>query len=383
MKILHLYANHKWTGPAELALQCVRGLVAGGRDAELAIAGFVHDGMQHAIAPRAQEIAIPVREGLLLRRHFHVPSFRRDARMLARWIDEGSVDLLHAHQPGDHLVAALARGRAKRRIPLVRSLWDGTAPRRSVRTYLAFRQTDALTVPVEGAVLSRGLGVDPSRVRHVPGPLAPEFLEDDAALDGAHAALRHELGVAPDRALVGITARIQARRRWEVLWDLAVRLPENAYLCVLGRPDEGVFEEVCAAPLRARGLTERVHFLGYRKGLAYRRALAAFDAFVFLVPGSDATCRALREAMALGRPVVTTDFGLLPRLVRDGETGFVRSCESGPLAEALGKILGDPDRARSMGESARSAVRARDSAEHAAAQLATLYDELAKGRGPS
>ncbi|MCB9881674.1 MAG: glycosyltransferase family 4 protein [Planctomycetes bacterium] len=381
MKILHLYSNHKWTGPAALALECVRGLMDRGADVEFAIAGFVHDGMQHAIRAHADALGLRMRDGLELRRHFHLRSFHQDAATLAAWIDQGTVDVIHCHQPGDHLVAGLAAGRAKRPVRVVRSLWDGRAPRRSLRTALAFRRTHALTVPVpcdRETAMARRFGVDPQLVRVVPGPLAAEFF---AARDAAHAVsnsrqdAKRAIGIEASRRVVGITARIQEKRRWNLLWDLVARMPHEVGFAVLGRPDEGVFERLCAEPLRRLGIEDRVSFLGYRSGEDYITALRAFDAFVFLVPGSDATCRALREAMTLGTPVVTTDLGLLPHIVDDGTTGLVRPPDAGHLAAALYSVL-DERVGAALGNAAREHALATWTRDHAASRLGELYDRL-------
>lgn len=363
MRVLHLYSNYKWTGPAELALLLAKGLVGGelpsGEPLEpaFAIAGFVPSGTEPALARRAAQLELPLRNGLELRRHFHPASFMRDAKRLAEWIDAGQVDLLHCHQPGDHLVAALAVGLASRRAPIVRSLWEGAAPKLTPRARLAYGRTALVTAPFASLVepLRAVFDLPAQRVRSMAPPIAPEFWAPADSCT-ARAALRAELGIGAQAPLVGIAARIQRRRRWDLLWRVfrhVTERVEGAHLAVLGRPDEGVFDEVCARPLAALGVRDRVHFLGYRRDAGYRDALRALDVFVFLVPGSDATCRAVREAMAVGVACLTTDLGHLGTIVGNGRTGLVRPARADALAGAVVELLRVPDLRRRLGAAAR------------------------------
>ena len=63
------------------------------------------------------------------------------------------------------------------------------------------------------------------------------------------------------------------------------------------------------------------------------------DIFVFLMAGSDGTARALREAMAMGKPVVVADRGILPELVEDGISGLVVKDTPDELAKATLQLL--------------------------------------------
>ena len=382
-KVLHLYANHKWTGPADLALLVARATLgrddpSGGRvEPSFALAGFVHGGMDHAIRARCLELGLPFREGLSLRRHFRVGSTIRDARRLARWIDAGAVDVLHAHQSGDHLVAALALSQARRRVPLVRSVWEVDAPRPWPRALYSFAKTDAVTVPLPGsdAAFAR-LGIAPRRVFLLPPPLDAAFFAAAADRNVERASLRAELSLDPSALLVGITARIQRRRRWATLWQAWQRVVSRepaAHLVVLGRPDAGVFEELCRDPLGRLGIERHVHFLGYRRGERYRQALLALDLFTMLVPGSDATARALREAMALGIPVVCGDSGRLRAVV--GASSVV-PLDPARLSAALVDLLADRQRRATLGLRARATARARWMPEVAGAAALTVYGQV-------
>lgn len=382
MKILHLYANHKWTGPAELAVQQVRQLDATERcKATLALAGHHDPNRPHAIAARASEFALPVRGGLRLRRHFHARDLLRDALALARWINEGQVDLLHCHQPGDHLVASLAKRRARRPVPLVRSYWEQAPPGRGTRPWLSFRNTDRVLAPFPG--LMRDLATRfprlTERVQLIPPILGPTPDYGTERIISLRQSLRGELELDPTAFLIGLTARIQPRRRWNLAWDTLARLARRfprLHLCILGRPDEGVFDRLCRAPLAERGLTHRVHFLGYRRGQTYYQALAAFDAFLFLVPGSDATCRALREAMALGLPCVTSNLGRLPEIVANNVTGCVRPADPDALAGALASLHDDPLLRERLGREAAAHAAREWQSEWQAERLLAVYGSL-------
>jgi D-inositol-3-phosphate glycosyltransferase len=62
-------------------------------------------------------------------------------------------------------------------------------------------------------------------------------------------------------------------------------------------------------------------------------------------------------AMTMGRPVVASDAGELPRAVADGTTGrIVPRGDARALADALAEVLGDPELARRWGEAGRRRV---------------------------
>ncbi|MBI4576852.1 MAG: glycosyltransferase family 4 protein [Planctomycetes bacterium] len=90
---------------------------------------------------------------------------------------------------------------------------------------------------------------------------------------------------------------------------------------------------------------------------------------------------AILEAMAWGRPVVTSRLGSLPEALDEGVEGIlVPPGDAGVLAAALGTVLGTPGLARRMGEAGRRRVRERHSPERHLERLEALF-EAALGRG--
>jgi len=149
-------------------------------------------------------------------------------------------------------------------------------------------------------------------------------------------------------------------------------------LVIIGRGTHQ--ESVAVRPAAERGLLDTVVFPGYLRGDDYVAGLLSLDAKIFLVPGTDGSCRAAREAMALGKPVIAARRGMLPELVADGETGLVVDDTSENLAGAIVRLARDRDLRRNMGLAARRAALERFDPARQAERVELVYRKLL-GRG--
>ncbi len=122
---------------------------------------------------------------------------------------------------------------------------------------------------------------------------------------------------------------------------------------------------------RRLGVEDRVNFLGKIDNVA--PLLASAD--IFLLPStSESFGLSALEALASGVPVIGTNAGGMPEVVRNGETGVL--CEVGDvggMADAANSILGDRDRWNAMSELGASDARARFSLEKIVTQYEQLY----------
>jgi glycosyltransferase involved in cell wall biosynthesis len=222
------------------------------------------------------------------------------------------------------------------------------------------------------AAAQRDLGWPAERLAIVPGVVDVDFF----APRPASAAVRGELGLGGADRVVGLVARLQPHRRVDLLLDAFERARRNApglRLVIVGRGTRA--RQVLDEPVERRGLQGAVIRAGYRTA-DYRDVLSLFDALVFLVPGSDGSCRAALEAMALEIPVIASPRGILPDLVGDGETGRIVAEDPDALAAALVEVWRDPERWRALGKAARRRVVERHALPLAAERLERFYSGL-------
>jgi glycosyltransferase involved in cell wall biosynthesis len=173
--------------------------------------------------------------------------------------------------------------------------------------------------------------------------------------------------------VVGVVARMQKHRRFDILLE-GVKLAKvpDLRVVVVGRGTH--MNEVAVEPAKRLGLTN-VAFTGYL-GPQYLDTLAGFDALLFLVPGSDGTCRAVREAMAMGRAIIGARRGMIPEIVDDGKTGLVIDDTAENIATAIERLAADRALCRAMGAAGREkALRLYDGRVQAAA-IRDIYQRI-------
>ncbi len=106
---------------------------------------------------------------------------------------------------------------------------------------------------------------------------------------------------------------------------------------------------------RELGIADRVRFLGWLKFPDVRKAMSEATMLVHPSDGlGDGLPNVLREAMALGTPVVASDVAGIPEALDHGRCGvLVPPKDVGALADAIELLLQDPNRRRELAERGR------------------------------
>jgi glycosyltransferase involved in cell wall biosynthesis len=201
----------------------------------------------------------------------------------------------------------------------------------------------------QAAPLTR-LGYRGERMVTVPNGL----FEADVALRAEPTATRRELRLIGGEFAVLCVANLRPEKGVATFVEAVLRAREQAPqlrgLVIGDGPQRGALERLLAG-------REGVDLLGSRGDVP--DVIAASDALC-LLSEAEALPISILEAMALGRPVVTTDVGGTSEAVAHEQTGIVVPArDPAAAAAALVRLASRPDWARELGERGRERQRQR------------------------
>ncbi len=370
-RVLHLFSNHKYTGPADPALILAGELSDRGVDLTFA-AGRSLDGAT-GVEDLARKRGLRVDSRLTLSKHGKPLLTLRDVLRLKRWLAQEPFDIIHAHLQNDHLMAALA---APRSLPIVRTLYDAELPT-GFRARTALKRTQYLFT------FAGGLARDAQELYPaVQARAISPALDLDRFTTERSAEIRQTFRATSDDFVIGVVARMQTHRLFpELIEGFAslARTDAGLRLVVLGRGTHQA--RVAKEPAQRSGVGDQILFPGYIAPEKYPNYLPCFDAVIYLVPGSDGTCRAAREALASGVPVIASRRGLLPDLIDPDETGVLLREESpAAIAAAIQTLREDPARRNRLARHARETAVERFDSTRQAALVEATYHQLLEAR---
>ena len=177
--------------------------------------------------------------------------------------------------------------------------------------------------------------------------------------------------VRSPRPVLSTVGRLEEQKGHETLLRALLKVTKPVELRIAGTGSKQKFIEKTIQKL---GLADRVRLVGDVENMpAY---LGDCDLFVF--PSRwEGQGIALLEAAAMGLPIVASNVGGIPEVVRDGESArLVPPDDLEALATAINWMLDHQDEAARMGVAARQAAE-RFSLDRMVAEYSALYEELA------
>lgn len=141
---------------------------------------------------------------------------------------------------------------------------------------------------------------------------------------------------------------------------------------------DGPLRGACEAAISSNRLHGRVRLLGEQDHRAVKSLMASAGIFIqhsVTAENGDSEGMpvAIMEAMAAGLPVVATLHSGIPELVIHGETGLLVAEGDIPgMGDALGRLLGDPELAATMGARGRARALADFTRERSFARLRSI-----------
>jgi glycosyltransferase involved in cell wall biosynthesis len=354
MRILHVDPAIRWRGGERQVLLLARELARRGHDSPVACHPL------GALGERARRIGLPT-EPLPIAGDLDLRASLRTGRLLRRM----RPDVLHLHTARAHAAAGIGARLAwfhpvlvTRRLEL--PVRGGSFGRFKYR-HLADHYV-AISRAVEASLL-RG-GVPRERVERIPSGV--EVPAD-------------EHGDRPVRRdaqwTVGTIGAFTPQKDPDT-WLATVRRvcaedPDARFVWA----GEGELAARVAVAVGRDGLSRRVELPGFLDDL---EPLWARIDVLFLPSAFEALGTVILDALARGIPVVATEVGGIPEVVRDGREGLLAPAgDSAGLARALGRLQEDRGLAARLGSAGRA--RARDfEIGNVVDRIETLYRRLAR-----
>lgn len=183
--------------------------------------------------------------------------------------------------------------------------------------------------------------------------------------------VRKELGLASDAKVVGMVSRLEPVKGPEYFVEAArfvlENFPDTKFLMV----GDGSLRKDLENKISALGLKDKFVVTGWRDDV--RRMLSACD--ILVLPSlNEAVGIVLIEAQAEGVPVVASNVGGIPEIIKDRETGLlVRPADPEELARAVNSLLADDKKRSEMALAGRNWVKGRFEAHAMAREVSALY----------
>lgn len=301
----------------------------------------------------------------------------------------GSFDFGHLHSMWSPIPHGAARGLAEGGVPYtlcphgMLDAWSMAQSKlkKAVHLALVSRRTmrgcafvHALSEYEKSCVVRMGFGVPVEVIGNGVQPAEYESIPDPADFRSAHPAIGN-------RPYVVFLGRLHPGKGLGLLAEGFARIARDhpdAALVLVG-PDAGARPGV-ERVAQERGISDRVVFAGPVYGRDKLAALAG--AVCSCLPSEhEGFSVAICEALACGTPVVISPECHFDEVERAG-AGVVAARTAEAIAGALGEMLGDPERARAMGEAGRAMVFERYTWPAVASRCVGLYQLHVGAAGP-
>lgn len=304
----------------------------------------------------------------------------RDLRLLLR---RGRYDIVHTHSAKAGILGRIAAGREH--VPVVVHSIHGLSFHEYERwwrnaIYIAAERFAARYtthfVSVADAMTRKSLAAKIGRPEQYTTIYSGMDIDAFAAQADSSSDLRRHLGLAPDDFVVGKIARLFELKGHEYLLAAApdiVRANPKVMFLLVG---DGVLRHELENQIVDLGLERHFIFVGLVPPGEVPRYVGCMDALVHLSL-REGLARALPQAMAAGKPVISFDIDGAAEVVKNEETGFLlppKDVEA--LKRAVIRLLQDRNLASRMGARGRELVKEKFSQQTMVRQIHELYQRL-------
>ena len=291
-------------------------------------------------------------------------SQRPSALMLAAELLRSPVDVVHSYYDHPNIFgswAGLLSG-----TPVIRCSWRSGKPVGMFyfepwmqEQYRLLGRCPTVSFESNSAFSARDyakwIGIAPERVLISPNGFNQNWDKDASQTD--RTCIRTELGISAENPVVIFVGRLSPEKRPFDLLDIfqiLTKLRADVHCIIAGSDflDREVADALERFPSDNR---RRVHLLGIREDVP--ALLKASDVFL-LTSEVESFSNALLEALSIGLPVVVTNTGGTPEIVKNGLSGYlVQLGDTKRMSQLINALFDNPELRRKMGDNGKSVAQ--------------------------
>lgn len=216
--------------------------------------------------------------------------------------------------------------------------------------------------------------VDPSKIEVIPNGIDVERFNPKNTTD-----IRKEFSLEESDIIIGFVGRIVPAKGLEYLLDAFPYVKEEFKSIKLLIVGEGSLVEELKEKAKKNSIFDNIIFTGRRRDIP--EILSGIN--IFVMPSiAEGLPNALLEAMAMGKPIVATEVGGIPEVIKNRFNGIlVPPRDTRALATAMKELIGNAQVAAKMGQAARDLVQDNFTIKAIAQKWQSLYLSILKEKG--
>ncbi len=359
-RIAHVINSFGLGGVPQVAYQLLRSLPADTYELYLYILKNYQDNSsaRQLLIENFDKLGVTIRSPERDEKKFYVVS------QLARWLIDDRIDILHTHSYKPNIYGRLAGSlcRSNHSIKMVahyHNVYDDK-----------WRKDDSLIYeqglePVTDCFLAcstsiarknaEAIGLKNRQFEVILNGIDLDRFNESHDIASAKASFNMPLGFK----IIGTVGRISTQKAQDIFLQAAALVLQqfsNCLFLIVGAPEEPGQLDALLALAASLGIQDKVIFLGHVNDIPKLYSILDVLAMPSRWEGLPLT---LVEAMAIGLPIVTTAVGGISEVVTPDETALIVQPDNPrQLADAISRLLTDPDLCAIMKQSGRNRAQA-------------------------
>ena len=371
LNIIQIISSPWWTGASEPVLQLSIGLSDLGHNVDFSCI------LGEELEKKAEQNNLKVIRKFVPTRKLNPFEIFNFVNSFAKYLDDSKIDIIHTHLTADHWLATFSRIIAKSSPKIIRTIHNSRVSRSSILdNYLLAKSSDKL-IAVNRYIknyLHSNLEIPFQKIDVVQGAVDLEKFNPNKRIENRKNG-RKILEVDEESFAIGIVSRLAHDRGYDFLLKGFKKISvdfKKVKLIIIGK---GEFLPNIEHKVEQLGLTNSVSFAGYHEEDLVE-VLSGLDLFTLMAPGSEGSCRAVLEAMAMGLPNVVTNFKGLDEVVLHGKNAFsVPYGDEKKLVESFKEIIINKELRDSFGRNGRTHVEELFHRDYQSKKIQTIYKE--------